>query len=136
MYKKASKLKLRVKTQVGLLPVESLWDLTLKQLADVARNCSKELKKLTTGDEDDLGFLENNTQDTKEVEEARLRFNIVKDIYQTKQEDIKNARDNAATDEEIRRIETLLAKKKDQELENMSSEDLEKKLAELRGQKK
>lgn len=136
MYKKASKLKLRVKTQVGLLPVESLWDLTLKQLADAARNCSKELKKLTTGDEDDLGFLENNTQDTKEVEEARLRFNIVKDIYQTKQEDIKNARDNAATDEEIRRIETLLAKKKDQELENMSSEDLEKKLAELRGQKK
>ena len=136
MYKRASKLKLRVKTQVGLLPVESLWDLTLKQLADAARNCSKELKKLTTGDEDDLGFLENNTQDTKEVEEARLRFNIVKDIYQTKQEDIKNARDNAATDEEIRRIETLLAKKKDQELENMSSEDLEKKLAELRGQKK
>ena len=125
MYKRASKLKLRVKTQVGLLPVESLWDLTLKQLADAARNCSKELKKLTTGDED-----------TKEVEEARLRFNIVKDIYQTKQEDIKNARDNAATDEEIRRIETLLAKKKDQELENMSSEDLEKKLAELRGQKK
>ena len=136
MYKKASKLKLRVKTQVGLLPVESLWDLTLKQLADAARNCSKELRKLTTGDEDDLGFLENNTHDTKEVEEARLRFNIVKDIYQTKQEDIKNARDNAATDEEIRRIETLLAKKKDQELENMSSEDLEKKLAELRGQKK
>lgn len=135
MYKKALKKKLRFKAANGLLSVENLWDLTLTQLAAIARNCSKELKKLTTGDEDDLGFLENTT-DSTEVEDARLRFNIVKDIYQTKQEDIKNARDNAATDEELRHLETLLAKKRDQELESMSSEELEKKIAELRNKKK
>lgn len=135
MYKKALKKKLRFKTGVGSLSVEQLMDLNLTQLAMVAKQCSKDVKKLTDGDEDDLDFLESTT-DSTELEDARLRFSIVKDIYQTKKQDLKDARDNATVDEQLRHLETLLARKKDQELENMSVDDLEKKIAELRDQKK
>lgn len=59
-----------------------------------------------------------------------MRFRILKDVYLTK----KEARDQAAIDYEKKqhnqRIAEIIAKKKDEALENKSIEELEKMLEE------
>ena len=56
MYKTAAQLKLRFQTNVGVLTVEHLWDLSQNQLANAIKAVKKVLKK---NDDDELSFLED-----------------------------------------------------------------------------
>jgi hypothetical protein len=126
MYKKAAKLKLRFNSPKGLLSVEQLFDLTTSDLANLIKKVNAEIKKEERVD-DDLAFLEGKDEVTSL---NVLKFDILKDIYLTKLKE----RDDAATDQEKKdyrqRIAEIIKKKKDQELENLSIEELEKKLNE------
>ena len=128
MYKKASRLKLRVQTKYGPLAVEQLWDLKLGDLAVIIKGLHEELKKSNAQDEE-LAFLEGPVD--KKDEELKLRYDIVKDIYLTKQGESKEAVQLQEKKKEANRLLELIQKKKDAELENLSVEELEKKLKEL-----
>ena len=120
MYKQASILKHRFTTSKGLLSVEQLWDLSLTELGNSLKAVKKVLKK---NDDDELSFLE----DTKVMDvENELRFNILKDVYLTKKKAAEEIRDAAAVKAHNKRIDELIAKKQEANLESLPIEELEK----------
>lgn len=121
MYKEALKLNLRFQTSVGLLTVEQLFGLSLLQLENAVKSVAKALKK---GEKDEsLNFLEDQNVSDKENE---LRFAILKDIYIDKKKENADALQLVKNKEHNAKIDALIARKKDEELESMSVEDLEK----------
>lgn len=119
MYKQASRLKLRVLTNVGTISVEQLWDLSQNQLSNSIKAVKKVLRKT---DDDDLSFLE----DTKIVDvENQLRFDILKDVYLTKKKEAEELRTVVETKAHNQKILTLISEKKDDKLKGMSVEELE-----------
>lgn len=126
MYKQAAQLKLRFDTPKGALTVEQLFDLSMTDLSATIRKVNTALKKEQAVD-DELAFLEG--KDITETQNS-LRFKILKDVYLTK----KEARDAAVLDDEKRkqkqRIAEIIAKKRDEALENKSLEELEAMLNE------
>ena len=123
MFEKASRLKLRFPSNKGNLSVEDLWDLNLTQLNTLAKGLKKQLKE---SQEDDF-LIEKSEEDTN----IKLQFDIVIKVLQTKLTE-KRAREtkeaNKATKEKLLQI---LEKKKHEEFESMSQEDLMKKINEL-----
>lgn len=126
MYKKASRIKLRVTTKYGNLAVEQLWDLKLTDLATIIKNLAEQKKKFNNNSEE-LAFLDGITTN-KEEELINLQFEIVKDVYITKQAESQEAVNAREKKKELQRLEEILAKKKDAELENLSVEELEKRI--------
>ena len=124
MYKKASQLKLRFNTEKGSLTVEQLWDCSRAMLARTIKNVNDILKELEpTGD---LDFLNDSGVVTATDPENTLRFQILKDVYLTKTEEANAARNEAQIKLHNQKIDNIIARKQDEELENMSLEDLEK----------
>lgn len=124
MYKIASRKKLRIQTNRGMLSVEQLWDLSKEDIGELAKSIRKRIndQKGVTGDSE-LDFLKPSAQTEETIDE--LTFRILKDIYQTKQAEEDKAHRRAAARENNRKILELIAKKQDQELENKSIEELE-----------
>jgi hypothetical protein len=119
MYKSASQLRLRFSTNRGPLSVEQLWDLSQTELGNLIKSTKRILKK---NDDDELSFLET----TKVVDvENQLRFDILKDVYLTKQKSMEELRDAAVIKAHNQKILTLIAEKKDDSLKGMSVEELE-----------
>lgn len=127
MYKIASRKKLRIQTNRGMLSVEQLWDLSKEDIGELAKSIRKRIndQKGVTGD-NELDFLKPSAQTEETIDE--LTFRILKDIYTTKQAEEDKAHRRAAARENNRKILELIAKKQDQELENKSIEELEKML--------
>lgn len=127
MYKIASRKKLRIQTNKGMLSVEQLWDLSKEDIGELAKAIRKRIndQKGVTGDSE-LDFLKPSAQTEETIDE--LTFRILKDIYTTKQAEEDKAHRRAAARENNRKILELIAKKQDQELENKSIEELEKML--------
>ena len=127
MYKIASRKKLRIQTNRGMLSVEQLWDLSKEDIGELAKSIRKRIndQKGVTGDSE-LDFLKPSSQTEETIDE--LTFRILKDIYTTKQAEEDKAHRRAAARENNRKILELIAKKQDQELENKSIEELEKML--------
>ena len=127
MYKIASRKKLRIQTNRGMLSVEQLWDLSKEDIGELAKSIRKRIndQKGVTGDSE-LDFLKPSAQTEETIDE--LTFRILKDIYQTKQAEEDKAHRRATARENNRKILELIAKKQDQELENKSIEELEKML--------
>lgn len=83
IFKKASKKKLRFSTNRGVLSVEQLWDLSkdeIRQLVIKAREAAK--KSSGEVNDSELSFLDAPAK-TKATDDE-LRFEILKDIYLTK----------------------------------------------------
>jgi predicted Zn-dependent protease len=119
MYKEASKLGLRVLTGKGNLSVEQLWDLSQIELSNAIKAVKKVLKK---SDDDELSFLE----DTKVVDvENQLRFDILKDVYLTKNKEAEELRNAAEDKAHNQKILTLIAEKREGKLRDMSEEELQ-----------
>lgn len=119
MYKQAAKLGLRFTTSKGQLSVEQLFGLIQTDLAIAVRNQKRILNK---NNEDDLGFLDENSKvDATE----QLRFDILKDVYLTKKADAEAARNALADKQRKNKILELIEEKKESELKNKSIEELE-----------
>lgn len=119
-FKEASRLKLRFITVIGLASVEQLWEMSQTNLATAVRAQKKVLGK---SEDDELSFLGSGTTTTDKTEE--LRFEILKEVYMTKQqeaEDRKNAKD---AKEQRNKILDLIAEKKEGALKEKSIEELE-----------
>jgi len=120
MYKEATRLGLRFQTNKGLLSTEQLFSLTQTDLASAIKVSKKLLKK---NDDDDLGFLEDNSKVDK-IEE--LRFNILKDVYLTKKTENEANRAEAEAKAHNAKIDELILRKRETQLAEMSIEELEK----------
>lgn len=116
----ASRIKLRVNTAHGNLSVEQLWDLSLNKLSVIIKNVKKELNK---GDnDDDLSFLD----ETKTVDrEAQLRFDVLKEIYVTKRDEAKAAREKADNKAHNEKIMALIHEKQEGALKEKTVEELQ-----------
>ena len=107
----------------GMISVEDLWDLSLTNLDSVFKTLNAEAKK---SEEESLLNIKS-----KEDEEISNKIDIVKYIVNVKLEE-KRAREDARKNAEMKqRLLEIKAKRQDAALENMSDEDLDKKLAEL-----
>lgn len=118
-FKEASKIQLRFETSQGLLSAEQLWALKLPALATIVRNLKKQMVK---DNDNDLSFLdEKPTAVDKTIE---LRFNIVKEVYQDKKNELESARDESAKKERNQKILGLIAEKQEGALKEKSLEEL------------
>ena len=135
MYKKAARLKIRFATKFGNITTEQLWDLKMSQLKEIVISANEEIKKLKKVD-DDLSFLEDGAIEDTETEIAKLKFDILKDVYTTRLNEKKEASENAKIDRDIRHLEEILAEKEEQDLRNKSPEELRKMIEERKAGKK
>jgi hypothetical protein len=118
IFKTATRNKLRVSTTRGMLSVEQLWDLNLSDLDEIAVTLDSQVSKTAT-----KTFLSKTTEKDKIT---KLMFDVVLEILKTKQTDQERALKAAETKRHNQKISELIAEKQDEELKNMSIEELEK----------
>lgn len=119
MFDKATRLKLRFESNKGLLSVEQVWDLSLTALNEMAKGLSRQVKAAETDEEDFIG--------TKSAvdSELQLRFDVVKHIIGVKLKERDDSKDAAQRKADNQVIMELIQRKKQQELEGKSVEELE-----------
>lgn len=116
-FKKASQLKLRFNTEYGSLNVEQLWDLSITKLDSIA----VELETLYN-ESGNKSFIKERTEKSKEL---KLQFDIVLDVLKTKLTAAEKASAIKETKDHNAKIDALIARKQETEMENMSIEELE-----------
>ena len=121
MFEKASRLKLRFETPMGLISTEDLWNLPLTSvnkvnLYDIARDLHKKVKA-----DEDLPFL---SSDKVEDSEMTLRFEIVKHIIEVRKIEQSNALKAKENAELKKRILQIVAEQDEQNLRSKSKEEL------------
>lgn len=119
-FKIATQQKLRFATVKGQLTTEQIWDLSLEQLDELAVQLQKEYEG-SKG----KSFLVKRTSKDKT---AKLRFDIVLDILQTKVEALNEEQQAAEDRRHNEKIESLIAMKQDEELAGKSVAELKKML--------
>lgn len=131
LFEKATRGAFRFPTGKGELTVEQLWQLPLLargintvDLDTVARTINNELKAL--GEE---SFVVKGTNPKRA--ELTYKLEIVKYIIDVKQSEASDAEKRVARHQERAKLTELLEKKNNQELEGLSKEEIEKKLAAL-----
>jgi len=134
MFEQASKEKLKFNSSRGQITVEDLWDLPLKSvtnkpnLNDVAKSISKELKR-----DEEESFVDDVTEHDKISE---LKLEIVKHIISVKKDENSRKLKLKEIEDESFRISQLLIKRKEENLNSKTEEDLVKMQAELAAKKK
>lgn len=124
MYKQASQMKLRFITEKGTLTVEQMWDCSRAMIGRTIVAVNEILKELApTGD---LDFLNDDSAVKTADPENTLRFKVLKDIYLTKKLEAEAKRDEAQIKAHNSKIDSIIARKQEEELEGLSLEDLEK----------
>ena len=115
MFEKAARLKLRFPYK-GQITVEDLWDLKVEELDLVYTAINHSLKAVK-----DEGLLKKKDSSVSVME---LQLAILKHIYEVRVEEAEAKLAEKDRKEKKRRIEELIAKKQDTELEGKSLEEL------------
>ena len=108
----------------GMISVEDLWDLSLKELDTIFKNLNAQYKAQINEE----SLLTDKT-DGATVLEAKIQ--IIKYIVQTKKDEIADCELQAVRKAQKDKILEIIASKKDQQLQEMSVEELMKKFEEL-----
>lgn len=116
-FKLASKQKLRFQTNKGLLSVEQLWDLSLQDLDVLAVAMEAEHKE--SGKKSFL--IKTSVKDKT----AKLKFDVVLEILNTKIEEMQAAQEAAEIKEHNKKIISLISEKQDESLKGKSIKQLE-----------
>ena len=126
MFVDASRRQLRFDTSKGQLSTEDLWSLSLKSLDEMGIRIQDTLQP------ERKSLLENpDTAATKIGNDNRLRLEIIKFVITTKQEENKAARAEGDKLRQKEFLKELLNKKKIDQLEGLSLEEIEAQLAAL-----
>lgn len=107
----------------GMISVEDLWDLSLKNLDTVFKALTAEKKQAS-----EMSLLATKSPED-EILDAKIA--IVQYIFDTKVAEAAAAKQDAANAVKAQRIMGLIADKENQKLANMSVEELQAMLAEL-----
>jgi hypothetical protein len=127
IFETAVRTKLRFSSIKGALTVEDIWDLNLTSLDTLARSINAELRAET-----DDSFIPRAKANPKRAG-LELRLEILKHVIRTKVSEAEAATLAQSQQSEIRKLEDVLARKRDSSLESLSVEELEAKLKGLRG---
>lgn len=129
IFKQATKLKLRFSSVRGDLTVEDLWDLPLTSKSNLSLDgVGKPIQKaLRESDEDSLV----DVPTTSKNELNSLRLALIKEIISVKQEENLIKQNQAAIESQKALLKQALASKKIEEINSLSAEELEKRLAEM-----
>ena len=122
MFEVATRTKMRFPFK-GMISVEDLWDLSVQNLDKVFKALNSQRKEAQ----------EESLLNTKSSEDERLdtQIEIVKYIVNVKLVEQAARVKDAENKEKKQKIMTLMAKKDDEAMENMSKEELQKLLDEL-----
>lgn len=129
IFEQAARTKLRFTTDIGSLSVEQLWDLPLESKAGrlsldlIAIDLHEQLEKVKT-----KSFVSGSKKDPV----TQLRFDIVKQIIDTRVAENAAKTEAKQRDGQIAKLSETLAKKKDAALENLSVDELEAQLLKLK----
>ena len=123
MFEKATRLKLRFQTNVGMLAVEDLWDLSLQGLNGLAKSLNRDIKE-----SEETDFLK---EISSENIVTKLQFDIVLHVLNTKKSEADDRKNAAVRKEKKEKLLAILARKQDSALEDMSEDDIKKMLEEL-----
>lgn len=123
IFEKASRKKLRFGTDIGLLAADDLWDLPLVAtsrrpqpcLNEIAIGLHRELQDRT------VSFVDT---ETKANTDLQLRFDIVKHIIDVKKAELQAEKDASAKAERKQKLMSVLARKQDAALEEMTEEQI------------
>lgn len=124
MFEKASRLKLRFSTSIGMLSAEDLWDLPLSSrtgtanLDDVARNLDADLKQGAG-----ISFV---TKTTAVSEILKLKFDIVLHIISIKLAEADAAAQVRANKDKKQQLLGIIAQKENETLMGTSLDELKK----------
>lgn len=121
MYKKALQHRLRFETSKGILTTEQLFGLSMAELKTLILKLHDVIKKDVS---EDLDFL--NEDNTTEESDDELRYNVAVDVFKTKQAEVKDAKNEAERRAHNKHIDEIIAAKEEENLRNMSIEDLKK----------
>jgi len=116
-FKLASQQKLRFQTNKGLLSTEQLWDLSVNELDELAVALETEHKQSGK-----RSFIVKSSPKDKT---AKLRFDLVLDVLNTKVEEAQAATEAAEIREHNKKIITLISEKQDESLKGKSIKQLE-----------
>lgn len=116
-FKLASQQKLRFQTDKGLLSTEQLWDLPIEYLDELAVSLETEHKQ--SGKK---SFIVKTSLKDKT---AKLRFDVVLDVLNTKVEEANALTEAAEIKAHNTKILTLISEKKDDSLKGKSIKQLE-----------
>ena len=129
LYKQASRLKLRFLSTKGFLSVEHLWDIPLTNPSGPSLDRMARNVKIALEDIGEVSFVEEITSEDKV--ENELRLEILKDIIAVKIAERKAKQDEKAKAQEKQRLLEILAMKKDSALEELSVEEIQKRIEAL-----
>ena len=116
-FAEATRRKLRFNEYKGVLSVEDVWDLSLKELDIIYKKVSACIKE----DEQQDSLFE----ETKEIDkDLSLKYEVVKQIFKVKLEEKKLRESEKYRSEKKKRLLEILAQKQDAELFNRSVEEL------------
>lgn len=124
IFEKATRVKLRWLTAKGSLSVEDLWDLKLTDLDLLARAANRILKEET-----EESFISKKTTNNSELE---LSLDVLKRIIEVKLKEQEDKKVKAQRAEELATLKALLADKRQDELKSLSSEEIQKRIEELK----
>ena len=129
IFKQATKLKLRFSSVRGDLTIEDLWDLPLTSKSNLSLDgVGKPIQKaLRESDEDSLV----DVPTTSKNELNSLRLAIIKEIISVKQEENLIKQNQAAIESQKALLKQALASKKIDEINGLSVEEIEKRLASM-----
>ena len=120
LFKLATKQKLTYRTNKGLVTTEQLWDLSIDELDNLA--ISLEIEHKQSGKK---SFIYKTTSKDKT---AKLRFDIVLEVLNTKNEEEEAALESLETKKHNEKLLKLISEKQDEELKNLPISELMKKL--------
>ena len=129
LFLQATREKFRFESSKGDLSVEQLWDLPLTSrtgfdLDTVAKAVNSDLKGAN-----EESFV--NTTNNPAVSRLQNKLEVVKAIIEIKLAEAEAAKKRAEKAAERQRLMGVLHSKKDQELQGLSVEEIEKRLAQL-----
>ena len=107
----------------GMITVEDLWDLSVTQLDGIFKTLNTQIKQEK----------EESLLTTKSASEAELdnKIAIIRYVVATKQSEAEKARKAKKTKAETQKILEIIGRKQDAELEDMSIEELQARLADM-----
>ena len=119
MYKKAIRKKIRFNSPKGVLNLEQVWSLKPSDLKTMIQELYQQINK---DKHSELDFLEEETVDSDE----KLCFDILVDVYKTKQAEISASKEEQERKAYNKRIDEIIAQKQEEHLHSLSIEELEK----------
>lgn len=130
----AARRKLRFQELGGSLSVEDVWDLPLKAVSANRQNSLDLLAQKLQEQVDRIprrSFVDDEQTEASDPSYAKEKLEIVLAIIAVKKAERKAREGEAQRNAEASQLDALIARKQNQELENLSIEELQKRRAAL-----